>query len=187
MGQIPSFAEPDAARSDRRLEGPPRPAAAGGPYAAIGLLFDLGPVSLSDRLVGRGGIEQVVPHRGDMLLLDWIVWTSPEYKHGVAVKHIRAGEFWTEGKPDATFPGLLMVEAGAQLACYLYNIRSPDRPNAAFLRMEEVTIRHHPRVGDDLYLLCAEVKWSRRRFVTDLQGVVGSRVAFTGRASGMAI
>jgi hypothetical protein len=41
--------------------------------------------------------------------------------------------------------------------------------------------------GDDLYLLCSEVKYGRRRFVSDIQGVVGDKIAFDARISGMSM
>jgi 3-hydroxyacyl-[acyl-carrier-protein] dehydratase len=124
-----------------------------------------------------------------MALLDWIVWTSPDLKQGLALKQVRDGEFWSRGYRggDARFSGALMIEAGAQLACFLFNSRSEDRPNAAFLRLEDTSVWHEPRPGEDLYLLCSEIKYSRRRFVSEIQGVVAGSVAFAGRISGMAI
>lgn len=167
----------------------PRPAAAPQtPHRPIGALFDLAGIDLSTRLFGRERLENLIPHRGAMLLLDAIVHLSDDFKRGVAVKHIREDEFWCHpGRGGDSLPGLLMIEAGAQLACCLFNCRSPERPNAAFLRLEETSIRVVPRTGDDLFILCSEVRWGRRRFVSDIQGILDDRVAFAGRISGMAI
>lgn len=152
-------------------------------------LFDLSDIPLTQRLLDRRGIERVIPHRGDMAFLDWIVWLSPDLKQGLALKHIREGEFWSRGRPagEGRFGGALMIEAGAQLACFLFNSRSETRPNAAFLRLEDTSIWREPCAGEDLFLLCSEIKYSRRRFVSEIQGVVAGNVAFTGRISGMAI
>jgi hypothetical protein len=38
--------------------------------------------------------------------------------------------------------------------------------------------------GDDLFVLCQDVKFSSKRFVTDVQGVVAGRVAFQARITG---
>ena len=45
-------------------------------------------------------------------------------------------------------------------------------------------ISHAVAPGDDLYLLCKEVKFSPRRFVSDIQGVVNGRLAFEAQITG---
>lgn len=150
-------------------------------------LFDLSVIDLSKRAYDRAGIERLNPHRGQMSLLDYIVWCTPDYKQGVGLKHVRNDEFWVPGHfPDkAMMPGVLQIEVAAQLACFLYNIRRPEPKVVAFLRIEHATFRSMVVPGDDLYILCSEVKLGRRRFISDIQGMVGDRLAFDGRISGM--
>jgi 3-hydroxyacyl-[acyl-carrier-protein] dehydratase len=154
-------------------------------------LVDLGGIDLTQRIAGREEIAKLNPHRGDMAMLDWIVWSSPDNRQGVALKRVGNQEFWVPGHFPARpmFPGVLMIEAGAQLACYLYNSRIPGHPIVAFTRIEDASFRSMVQPGDDLYLLCAEVKFGRRRFVSDIQGVVGAagRIAFDARISGMTL
>ena len=79
-----------------------------------------------------------------------------------------------------------MVEAGAQMACYLYNIRRPEPKVIAFLRIEDCAFRSMVTPGDDLHILANEIKIGRRRFISDVQGVVGKdRIAFDARVTGM--
>jgi 3-hydroxyacyl-[acyl-carrier-protein] dehydratase len=155
----------------------------------IGLqpLIDLSQIDLGARRYSKADIEKLNPHRDPMSLLDWVVWTSPSFHHGVGLKHIRDTEFWVPGHfPGAPmFPGVLMIEAGAQLACFLYNNRVPGDKLAAFLRIENASFRSMVQPGDDLYLLCTEVKFSSRRFISDVQGIVGDKIAFDARISGM--
>ena len=157
--------------------------------AGLKPLFDTSTLDRSARRFSRADIEKQNPHRGEMALLDWVVWTTDDYKQGVGLKHIRDDEFWVPGhfpsKP--LFPGVLMIEAGAQLACFLYNIRRPDPKLVAFLRIEDASFRNSVQPGDDLYLLCSEVKFGSRRFVSDVQGMVGDKIAFDARISGMQI
>src|SRR5262249_25513908 len=158
-------------------------------------LFDLSGIDLSARLLSHQQIERWNAHRGAMALLDWIVWHSDDYKLGVALKHLRHDEFWVDGhfpgRPPlpggamvdrrAQLPGVLMVESGAQLAAFLYNVRFPEPQLAAFIRIEEATFRASVAPGDDLFLLCKEVKFTPKRFSSDVQGLVGDKVAFEAR------
>ena len=63
-----------------------------------------------------------------------------------------------------------------------------------------ICLRHAPRrvlvhhllaepdpveIGPAPYVLALEVKAQKRRFITDVQGIVGNRIAFDARLSGM--
>lgn len=154
-----------------------------------GLLFDLAGIDLDQRLLDREAVQAWIPHRGAMQLLDSIVWMNEDKNCGVGHRKVRDDEFWVPGHfpSRAMFPGVLMVETGAQLALYLFNIRmgSPQLP--AFLRIEECSFRHHVEPGDDFYVLCREVKIGKRRFISDVQGVVRSTIAFQARVGGMSL
>lgn len=152
-------------------------------------LFDLGGIDLSARRADRKQIERWVPHRGQMALLDYIVWHSDDFRRGVALKHVRDDEFWVPGHfpAKAMLPGVLMIESGAQLATFLYNARFPEPRIAAFVRLEEATFRIPVVPGDDLYLLCQEVKFTPRRFSSDIQGMVDGKVVFDARITGMTV
>lgn len=162
---------------------------AGGCAASKGLLFELDGIDLSRRLLSRADLERLNPHRGDMALLDWIVWHAPDYTRGVALKHTRQDEFWVKGHFPGRpmYPGVLMIESGAQLAVYLYNARLDAPRVAAFTRIDHAVFRAPVVPGDDLYILCQEIKWTRRGFTCDVQGLVGEKVAFEARVQGLAI
>lgn len=152
-------------------------------------LFELAALDLSSRAIGPDQIDFRNPHRGIMRLIDYVVWTNADLSQGVALRHVREDEFWVPGhfpgKP--IMPGVLQLEAAAQLACYLFITRKDVQSRAAFLRIEEVSFRSMVVPGDDLYLLCQDVKYGRRGFTCDVQGIVQDRITFDGRISGMMI
>lgn len=151
------------------------------------MLFDLGAIDLSQRFADSDEIARWNPHRGNMAFIDAIVWVGDDFRQGLAIHKVRDDEFWVEGHfpGDPMMPGVLMLEAGAQLACYMFNARKKENVLAIFLRIERAAFRSSVTPGDDFYLLCKQVKFGRRQFVTDIQGVVGRRIAFDARIRGM--
>lgn len=152
-------------------------------------LVDLSGIDLGAVVADREAIGEVNPHRHELALLDEIVWIADDSSAAVARHRCAHDAFWVRGHfPEIPLmPGVLQVEAGAQLACYIWNIQQEVRRVAAFLRIENTSFRRTVVPGDELLLLCREVKKGRRRFVSDIQGVVGGQIAFSGRISGMVL
>lgn len=161
-------------------------------------VFPLEGVDLHARLLDRVEIARWNPHRGQMALLDAIVWHSDDFIHGIGVKQVRGDEFWVDGHFPGRplLPGVLMVEAGAQLANYLFlkwlasQFGDPDNPVvmdkvAGFTRIENTVFREAVSIGDELILLSLGEKVSKRRFVSKVQGIVEGRVVFETRITGM--
>lgn len=158
-----------------------------GSSAPSKILFDLSAIDLKGEMVSREMLETVIPHRGHMGLLDKIIWHTPDYCQGVAVHRARPDEFWCAGHfpPRPIMPGVLMIETGAQLAAFLYNVRKKTTNIAVFLRIDECSFRAMVEPGQDLYVLCQEIKASRRRFISNIQGMVDGKVAFEAQITGM--
>ncbi|GJM19053.1 MAG: beta-hydroxyacyl-ACP dehydratase [Phycisphaeraceae bacterium] len=151
------------------------------------VLFDLAGIDMGAVVASRAEIGEMNRHRHEMALLDRVVWVDDDLTRGVAAWDVRPDEFWVRGHfPDrAMLPGVLMVEAGAQLGCYMYNKHHGASQLAAFLRIEDAVFRRSVEPGQTLLVLCKGVKRSGRRFISDIQGVCGGHVTFQARIHGM--
>lgn len=152
-------------------------------------LFDISGIDLSRRLVSREEIGKVNPHRGHMALLDYVAWQSPDLKQCVGVVKVKGDEFWVAGHfpGKAMFPGVLMIEAGAQLANYIFNVRTPISKICALMGVDDARFRAPVEVGQDLILLLDSLKWTGTRFTSRVQGVVNDQIAFEVTVMGIAI
>ncbi len=163
-----------------------------GPFSTVvqsKLLFALDHVDPNACAADSDAISRVNPHRHEMSLLDRVVWHSADFTLGVGIKHLRHDEFWVRGHfpSRAMYPGVLMIESAAQLACFLYNSRQDKPKLAAFLRLDDAAFRHSVEPGQTLILLTKEVKYSPRRFVTRTQGIVEGEIAFDAQITGMSL
>lgn len=101
-------------------------------------------------------IEKIIPHRGDMRLVDEIHEFNDS--SAVGVKYVRDDEFWCAGHfpGNPIMPGVLQVEALAQTACFVAfsRLSEEDRKDMLgyFTTMEKIKFSHMVRPGDKLEL-----------------------------------
>lgn len=114
-------------------------------------------------------IQRILPHRYPMLLVDCIVELEPE--RIVGIKNVTANEPFFQGHfPDfAVMPGVLIVEAMAQVAGVLVLKDLPDQQKVVFLAsIEQAKFRRPVVPGDQLRI---EMKVGKRKsFVAKLYG-----------------
>jgi 3-hydroxyacyl-[acyl-carrier-protein] dehydratase len=107
-------------------------------------------------------IQEILPHRYPFLLVDRIEELEPE--RIVGIKCVTVNEpFFVGHFPDfPVMPGVLIVEAMAQVAGVLVLSQMPDRKNKLVLlaSVEEAKFRKPVRPGDQLRI---EMKIAKRK------------------------
>ena len=129
------------------------------------------------------GIRDILPHRYPMLLVDRIEELEPE--RVVGIKNVTINEpFFSGHFPDyPVMPGVLIVEAMAQVAGVLVLSQIPDRHKKLVLlaSVEEAKFRKPVRPGDQLRIEMKVLK--RKASIAKMSGtatVDGAVVAEAG-------
>lgn len=129
--------------------------------------------------LGRKEIEQILPHRDPMLMVDEVVEIVPMQRI-VAVKDVRptdpyfAGHF--PGSP--VMPGVLIVEALAQAGALLLFREVADRDSKLvfFAGIDEARFRQPVFPGDQLRLELEVISWRNTRSKMVGKAYVGDRL-----------
>jgi 3-hydroxyacyl-[acyl-carrier-protein] dehydratase len=106
-------------------------------------------------MIDTKGVEAIIPHRGNMRMIDEI----REYNEnsGVGIKYVRDDEFWCAGHfpGSPVMPGVLQVEAMAQTACFI-TFKQKNTTGAEtlgyFTSMEKIKFFNMVMPGDVLEL-----------------------------------
>lgn len=97
-------------------------------------------------------IRQLLPHRYPMLLVDKVIEIGKNYV--VGLKNITANEPFFQGHfpSEPVMPGVLQVEAMAQVGglLVLNSVDEPERYSTYFMKIDNVKFRHKVVPGDTL-------------------------------------
>jgi len=99
-------------------------------------------------------VKKIIPHRFPFLLIDKVTITEVD-KTAVGIKCVSGNEpFFTGHFPEkAIMPGVLIVEAMAQVSCVLFLSKPTNQGKLAFfMGMEEIKFRKPVVPGDRLEL-----------------------------------
>ena len=154
-------------------------------------LFDISKIDLNQVDISSEEVGQINPQSGDMRHLDHVIWLEDNFEHSLGVKHVRHDEFWVEGHIPGRplLPGVLMIEAAAQLCSIVHRSR-PETDNnqfVGFTRCDEVAFRGQVVPGDTFYILVEEISHKPKRFISATQGIVNGSIVFEAKITGMVL
>lgn len=143
-------------------------------------LFDITGLDLSKDLFDQQAIRDINPQRGDMEQLNGIVYAKPEEGRIIGYKDVKADEFWVAGHIPGRplFPGVLMIEAAAQLASFYTKKYVGWTGFIGFGGIDECKFRQTVTPGCRLVMLGQKTVERHGRIWCKVQGLVDSGVVF---------
>jgi 3-hydroxyacyl-[acyl-carrier-protein] dehydratase len=150
------------------------------------LLFDIAAIDLNRILYDQEAIREANPQRGDMEMLHAIVHAEGKTGEIVGYKDIRDNEFWVPGHIPGRplFPGVLMIEAGAQLASFYTKKIMGWEGFIGFGAVDGVKFRAPVTPGCRMYILGKKM-WERHsRVGCKVQGIVNGNMVFEADITG---
>lgn len=153
------------------------------------LLFDITGIDFDHVHLDAQAIEKFNPQRGDMRLLDGILWHDHKTGRAVAYHDVRHDAFWVQGHIPGRplLPGVLMIEAGAQLASFMVISHLGTPTFLGFVGCDDVKFRGQVVPGDRLIILGKSVKFKPRQSTCAIQGLVNGTMVFEAVIIGMPI
>lgn len=150
-------------------------------------LFELADIDLNAILFDQQAIREVNPQRGDFEQLNGIVWADVTRHRLVGYKQIKEDEFWVKGHIPGRplYPGVLMIEAGAQLASFYSKYYLKWDGFIGFGGVNNCKFRMQVTPGQRMYIL-GEQAWNRhRRICCKVQGIVEGQICYEAEIVGI--
>ena len=131
-----------------------------------------------------------LPQDHEFRQLHGILHLDLETGVAAAFRNVRADEWWCRGhlpgKP--IFPGILLMEAAAQLCAFLRTAMCPDDTGfMGFGGVDVAKFRMAVIPPAQIILTSKAIEQRSRRFVCDTQAFVSGTLAFEGRITGMPV
>jgi len=140
---------------------------------------------MADIVLDFEALKRTIPHRFPFLLIDKVTITDPD-KTAIGIKSVSGNEPFFQGHfPErAIMPGVLIVEAMAQVACTLFLSKPENKGKLAFfMGLDEVKFRQPVVPGDQLELKIEILKmrstFGKAKGVSTCNGKVTTEAEFS--------
>ncbi|MCB9858527.1 MAG: beta-hydroxyacyl-ACP dehydratase [Phycisphaerales bacterium] len=141
-------------------------------------------------LYDRDRIYELLPQRFEFSQLDSVVHIDKDARLFAAVRDIREDEWWCRGHmpKQAIFPGVLMVEAAAQLSAFTQKmLYEDDFGIMGFGGITDAKFRESVYPPARILLIAHVVEPRTRRYTCAVQAFVNNVMAFEGTIRGIAL
>jgi len=143
-------------------------------------LQDLPKPTTPDCVLDHAGVVKVLPHRYPFLYVDRLLELE-EGKRAVGLKNVSFGEPYFVGHfpGDPVMPGVIQIEAIAQVACMLIllSFEGMDEKRPAFIGIDKARFRAAVRPGDSLRIEVDLLSFRRGMGTAQGRILVGDKVA----------
>lgn len=148
-------------------------------------------LDLETVLYDRDAIRGINPHRFEMEQIDAVCFVDTDRVVVVGYRDLRADEFWVRGHIPGRpiFPGVLMIEAAAQLCSVMYyTLLNPKADHFfGFGGLDRVKFRGVAVPGDRLVFMARLREQRSRRWSFEAQAFIDDRMVFEAVVSGMVV
>ena len=150
------------------------------------LLFDLSTINLDAVLMDQEAVRAINPQRGEMEQLNGIIHANPDQGEILGFKDVRTDEFWVSGHIPGRplFPGVLMIEAAAQLASLYSRKYIGLKGFIGFGGVDGVKFRAQVTPPCRILLLTKKLWHRHGRVCCGSQGVVNGNLVFEAEVMG---
>ena len=144
------------------------------------LLYDISGIDIDRVVYDQEAIREANPQRGDMEHLNAIVYAEPSLGRIIGYKDVREDEFWVPGHIPGRplLPGVLMIEAGAQLASFYTRKFVGWKGFVGFGGADEIRFRAPVPPGVRMHLIGQKLWERHRRINCKIQGIVQGNMVF---------
>ncbi|MBK9118956.1 MAG: beta-hydroxyacyl-ACP dehydratase [Phycisphaerales bacterium] len=153
------------------------------------LLLNPATLDLSQVLADRDAIAAVNPHRFEFALLDAVVLMDYENKLFAGYLDVKLDAFWVRGHIPGRplLPGVLMIEAAAQLASFGHKMLFKQDLFVGFAGVDGARFRGVVAPPARLVLVGRGLKMSPRRMVCAMQAFVNDALVFECEITGLQV
>jgi 3-hydroxyacyl-[acyl-carrier-protein] dehydratase len=143
-------------------------------------LYDISSLDLTKVIYDQEAIREQNPQRGEMEMLNGIVYVDEPLGRVIGYKDVRDDEFWVAGHIPGRpiLPGVLMVETGAQLASFYTRKFIGWTGFIGFGGVEECRFRMQVSPPCRMYIVGQKIWHRHGRVCCKEQGVVDGNICF---------
>lgn len=153
------------------------------------VILDPSPLDFEHLIADRDAISRVNPHRFEFALLDGIVHRDQDSRVFAGFYDVRENAWWARGHIPGRplFPGVLMIEAAAQLASYMAHCVLDLQSFTGFAGVDKVKFRGTVTPPCRFVIVGRGKSLKRRRIVCECQGFVDRTMVFEAEITGMPV